>query len=359
MLGPNQISILIDTSSVEAHFSLERAYIDHDFCETPIFLDSGDLIGSVELIKISPENGSCEGYVSISREKFVAKTGHNPEDFILVPRFEAEYFKIGTRYILIDFKLKLISADENTNDTGNGEITKCHCEFIKIYRRNLIVKTGSEKVICALFNNGLITEMNRVSRQIGGYRSPDTYYDPTFSICNVDDVKDQNKYIVRGLTGWRSTGHGTIEFNNANARSYMRTTVDMNVDDLTGKCAVFDSSNGEFNENNVVCFDQFITCKDVYKFRFETENHDSLFNNGDRMIFGQIKYADRYGTTVALGMLGRSHNGLTFIHADRNHVTTTFSLSEILHDPDWEFEIRDCRFCESVPIELAYLKEES
>ena len=141
--------------------------------------------------------------------------------------------------------------------------------------------------------------------------------------------------------------------------SYMRTTVDMNVDDLTGKCAVFDSSNGEFNENNVVCFDQFITCKDVYKFRFETENHDSLFNNGDRMIFGQIKYADRYGTTVALGMLGRSHNGLTFIHADRNHVTTTFSLSEILHDPDWEFEIRDCRFCESVPIELAYLKEES
>lgn len=352
------IMLKIDTSNCESHLSFEKAMSQREESpHIPIFLDNGDGLGYPYSIKLDAKTREYTAWLdNITVEEFIQKTGHKPEEFILVPSFHEMHFKIGTKYDLNFFRLKLINVDETVGEIPH---THCYCKPMKIYKRDLVTKTGSEKVILAHFENGLITEMNRMAQQIGGYNSPDTWYNPTFSICKVEDVKDPSKYIVRGLTGYRYTNHDTIEFNNDNARSYMRTTVDMNVDDLGGKCAVFDSRDGEFDEHSVVCFDQFITCKDVYKFIFET-GPDDLFNNGGRMIFGKLKYTGHYGVSEELGMLGitRRPAQLVFIHADCDHLTITFSLKEILRDAEWRFEIRDCRFCELVPMELAYLKEQ-
>lgn len=359
IIGP--ISILIDISGHEEHVSFEKAFAERSDPYVPIFTDDGDSIGTPYVITCDSKTKQYRAMISMAPEEFIQKTGHNPEDFVLLPKFYEQHFKIGTQYDLRSFKLKLINDEDEMTTVDETTHPKCHCSPLKIYRRDLITKTGSEKVILAHFENGLITEMNRMAQQIGGGWSPDTWYNPTFSICKVEDVHDPSKYIARGLTGYRYTSHDTIEFNNADTRSYMRTTVDMNADDLGGKCAVFDSPDGKIDEHGVVCFDQFITCKDIYRFRFETEE-DPIFSKIKGMIFGKLVYNTDYGFTNAkLGMLGMDRGGLTFIPADNKDSRVscmTFGIKDILKDPDWMFEIRDCRFCELVPMELAYLKDE-
>lgn len=321
----------------------------------PAFDEGGIFVGNVRNIEYDHSIGD---YYAILAE---CVPGTDYENTILAPRIIESNFKIGNQLAIMNFVLKHEYVEEPVEEGDGFAKTVSKIKPLKITKRVLVEKTGSQRVIIANGNNGLIDEMREAAKKVGGYNSPKTYYAPTFSICCVEDFKDPSKYIARDLTDYRYTNHGTIEFNNVGARSYMRVTVDMNDEDLIGKCAVFDNKD---REPVVVEFDRFITCKDTYGFRFnKTDEHMGQILPGiKRFIWGKLKYYSNGIYHENLGMLGvdpiRSDR-IKFIAASgQDYDRETFAVQDILRMPEFEFECHDCVCCELVPYNMQYLKEE-